>query len=84
MSLSKQPASAHPGSISPRHRSSRRPLSAFQWPVPHSPTSTHVPETEITLKQILDKYRDDPDLLRHILMAKAEEDKVQGWREDMV
>ncbi|ORZ01552.1 hypothetical protein BCR43DRAFT_561763 [Syncephalastrum racemosum] len=77
MSSSKQPASAHPGSISPRHRPSRRPLSAFQWPVPHSPPSAHIPETEITLKQILDKYRDDPELLRHILMAKAEEDKKQ-------
>ncbi|KAL1925989.1 hypothetical protein VTP01DRAFT_7185 [Rhizomucor pusillus] len=59
-------------SLSPPSQS--RPNSAFQWPVPTSP-ATKEDEPDITVKQILERYRDDPDLLRHILMAKAEEDK---------
>lgn len=62
-------------SLSPPSQS--RPNSAFQWPVPTSP-ATKEDEPDITVKQILERYRDDPDLLRHILMAKAEEDKV-NW-----
>ena len=33
-------------------------------------------DTDISLRQILDRYKDDPDLLKHILKAKVEEDKV--------
>jgi hypothetical protein len=35
-----------------------------------------VANTDTPLKEILDKYQDDEDTLRHILMAKVEEDKV--------
>lgn len=60
-------------SVSPPSPSRRK--SAFQWPDP-APLKTKEEESDLTVKQILESYRDDPDLLRHILMAKAEEDKV--------
>lgn len=65
------------------HSSSRvtssPPKSAFQWPAPLSPRGdldTPVAYTDTPLKEILDKFQDDEDTLRHILMAKVEEDKV--------
>lgn len=50
--------------------SHHRPPSAFQWPLP--PQS----ELELTIKEILDVYQHDPELLKLVLSAKAEEDKV--------
>ncbi|KAI7848149.1 hypothetical protein BDC45DRAFT_561839 [Circinella umbellata] len=50
--------------------STERPPSAFQWPIPSS-------SSEITIKEILDNYQHDPEILKLVLIAKAEEDKKQ-------
>lgn len=52
-----------------------KPTSAFQWPTPPSPSSA-----DITVKEILERYNEDPDLLKYILTAKSEEDKVTSIR----
>ena len=49
--------------------STERPPSAFQWPIPSS-------SSDITIKEILDNYQHDPEILKLVLIAKAEEDKV--------
>ncbi|KAJ8662520.1 hypothetical protein O0I10_001481 [Lichtheimia ornata] len=54
--------------------SHHRPPSAFQWPLP--PQS----ELELTIKEILDVYQHDPELLKLVLSAKAEEDKKLAAR----
>lgn len=59
--------SPHPNSNSPS-----RP-SAFQWPVPQSTSSSHS-NTDISVREILERCPED--VLKHVLMAKAEEDKV--------
>ncbi|KAG0756540.1 hypothetical protein G6F16_011255 [Rhizopus arrhizus] len=41
----------------------------FQWTTP--------PQQEISIKEILNKYESNPELLKHVLMAKSEEDKKQ-------
>jgi hypothetical protein len=60
---------------------------SFAWPPPsnqHAPSSSipppsaHANYADISIKEILDKYRDDKELMKHVLAAKAEEDKV--WR----
>lgn len=33
--------------------------------------------TEISIKELLEKYTNDHALLKHVLMAKSEEDKVK-------
>ena len=48
---------------------SERPPSAFQWPIPSA-------SSDITIKEILDNYQHDPELLKLVLSAKAEDDKV--------
>jgi hypothetical protein len=54
--------SPHPNSNSPSRSS------AFQWPEPNN---------DISVKEIIAKYYpNNQDLLKHALMAKAEEDKV--------
>ncbi|KAF7723702.1 hypothetical protein EC973_001743 [Apophysomyces ossiformis] len=63
-------------SNSPRQRS---PLtlcqpSAFTWPIPSPPPN----KQDISVKEILETYKDNPDLLKHVLLAKAEEDKKQA------
>ncbi|SAM09391.1 hypothetical protein [Absidia glauca] len=70
------------------HSSSRLtsspPKSAFQWPAPLSPRGgldTPAANTDTPLKEILDKYQDDEDTLRHILKAKVEEDKKLAARD---
>lgn len=59
---------ANPSSL--QSSSHHRLPSAFQWPLP--PQS----ELELTIKEILDVYQHDPELLKLVLSAKAEEDKV--------
>lgn len=61
--------SPHPNQLSPR---SKHSMSAFQWPISPSSQSS----TEISLKEILDRHGDNPELLKCILRAKADEDKV--------
>lgn len=39
-------------------------------------TTTANGDNDISLRHILDRYKDDPELLKHILKAKVEEDKV--------
>jgi hypothetical protein len=58
--------SPHPNSNSPS-----RP-SAFQWPVPPVTSNSN---TDISVREILERCPDD--VLKHVLMAKAEEDKVK-------
>jgi hypothetical protein len=68
--------SPHPNSLSPH---SKQPTSAFQWPIPPSPSHLKPMNNsmnEITVKEILDRYNDDPELMKYILTAKSEEDKV--------
>ncbi|CAG8494424.1 13266_t:CDS:2 [Acaulospora colombiana] len=48
--------------------------SAFSYPSP----ATKIPRTDISLREILDTYRDNNDLLKQILAAKAEEDKARN------
>jgi hypothetical protein len=62
-------SSSSPQETSPQQSRS----SAFQWPIPSSSPNS---PTEISVKQILDKYSHDPEILKHALMAKSEEDKV--------
>ncbi|KAI8880507.1 hypothetical protein K501DRAFT_335324 [Backusella circina FSU 941] len=64
-------SSSSPQETSPQQSRS----SAFQWPIP--PSSPNNSSTEISVKQILDKYSHDPEILKHALMAKSEEDKKQ-------
>ncbi|ORZ22230.1 hypothetical protein BCR42DRAFT_405758 [Absidia repens] len=73
--------SPHPHSYSP-------PRSAFQWPAPLSPRLKHhkhnattAINTDLPLKDILETYKNDSDILRYILLAKAEEDKRQAARD---
>lgn len=69
--------SPHPNSLSPH---SKPPTSAFQWPIPPSPSTLKpvtVSNNDITVKEILDRYNEDPELLKYILTAKSEEDKVR-------
>ncbi|KAI8145938.1 hypothetical protein BJV82DRAFT_602820 [Fennellomyces sp. T-0311] len=41
-----------------------------------SPTLAKPPaDADVSVRHILERYRDDPELLKHILMAKMEEDK---------
>jgi hypothetical protein len=55
----------------PKSQSPSRP-SAFQWPVPNSYDSN------ISVREIIEKYYpNDHELLKHALMAKAEEDRVR-------
>lgn len=61
--------SPHPKSMSPHNKP---PTSAFQWPIPQQSGSS-----EISIREILDHYGNDPELLKCILTAKSEEDKVK-------
>lgn len=69
--------SPHPNSLSPH---SKQPTSAFQWPIPPSPSHlkpvANPNMNDITVKEILERYNEDPELLKYILTAKSEEDKV--------
>lgn len=56
-----------------REQQERRTPSAFQWP---SPSQTPLLYSDISIKDILDTYQHDVELLKVILLAKAEEDKV--------
>ncbi|CAG8559219.1 8449_t:CDS:2 [Diversispora eburnea] len=51
--------------------------SAFSYPSP----ATKIPRSDISLREILENYRDDNDLLKQILAAKAEEDKRHAEEE---
>jgi hypothetical protein len=44
----------------------------FKWPIP--PSS----DQDISIKEILERYT-NADLLKHVLMAKSEEDKVNYY-----
>ncbi|KAI9025944.1 hypothetical protein CLU79DRAFT_70761 [Phycomyces nitens] len=71
--------SCSPKPMSPYYTS--QPSSAFPWPAPSPPStkhSSHSPSNEVTIKEILDRYKDNPELLKHVLIAKAEEDKRQA------
>ena len=57
----------------PRKQQEPRASSAFQWP---SPSDTALLYSDISIKDILDAYQHDVELLKVILLAKAEEDKV--------
>jgi hypothetical protein len=55
--------------------------SKFQWSAHNPYINRNIPELptdlkDITVKEILVKYDSDPELLKYILSAKAEEDKV--------
>ncbi|CAG8498280.1 4789_t:CDS:2, partial [Dentiscutata heterogama] len=54
--------------------SDHRTQSVFSYP---SPATNPPPKTDISLREILDTYRDNNDLLKQILAAKAEEDKTE-------
>ncbi|KAG9301751.1 hypothetical protein G9A89_003298 [Geosiphon pyriformis] len=54
-----------------------RNQSAFAYPSPAS----HLPRTDLSLREILDTYRENNDLLKQILAAKAEEDKRRAEEE---
>ncbi|RIA98404.1 hypothetical protein C1645_750181 [Glomus cerebriforme] len=49
-----------------------RNQAAYSYP---SPATNALPRTDISLREILDMYRDNHDLLKQILSAKSEEDK---------
>ena len=51
-----------------------RNQAAYSYP---SPATNASPRTDISLREILDMYRDNHDLLKQILSAKSEEDKVK-------
>ncbi|KAI8087027.1 uncharacterized protein B0P05DRAFT_602816 [Gilbertella persicaria] len=67
-------------SLSP---SSNQPTSAFQWPIPSSPSQLKSITNDITVKEILDRYSDDPEILKYILTAKSEEDKKKAARDTL-
>lgn len=52
------------------HQSPQPSNSAFQWPKPSD-------MNELSVKEILDRFNDDPELMKYILTAKSEEDKVK-------
>ncbi|RIB29236.1 hypothetical protein C2G38_2027910 [Gigaspora rosea] len=58
--------------------SDHRTQSVFSYP---SPSTNPPPKTDISLREILDTYRDNNDLLKQILAAKAEEDKRRAEEE---
>lgn len=72
--------SPHPNSISPNTFSSKKSQSsAFVWPIPISPSQIKPNNNnmnELSVREILDRYNEDPELLKYILTAKSEEDKV--------
>ncbi|CAB4382409.1 hypothetical protein RhiirA5_360629 [Rhizophagus irregularis] len=49
-----------------------RNQAAYSYP---SPATNTLPKADISLREILDMYRDNHDLLKQILTAKSEEDK---------
>jgi hypothetical protein len=51
-----------------------RNQAAYSYP---SPATNTLPKADISLREILDMYRDNHDLLKQILSAKSEEDKVR-------
>ncbi|KAG1474866.1 hypothetical protein G6F56_000090 [Rhizopus delemar] len=67
--------SPHPKSMSPHNKP---PTSAFQWPIPQQSGSS-----EISIREILDHYGNDPELLKCILTAKSEEDKKKSARDTL-
>ncbi|KAI8983445.1 hypothetical protein BDB01DRAFT_790793 [Pilobolus umbonatus] len=72
--------------VHPSPRSPSKAVSAFQWPIP--PPNTHLrymnnQSKDITIKEILDRYQDDPELLKYILTAKAEEDKKKAAKDTL-
>lgn len=72
--------SPHPNSLSPPIKPTS---TAFQWPIPDSPSRLkpiHNTMNELSIKEILEKYNDDPELMKYILTAKSEEDKVKEKR----
>ncbi|CAG8475678.1 5699_t:CDS:2, partial [Scutellospora calospora] len=58
--------------------SEHRTQSVFSYP---SPATNPPPKTDISLREILDTYRDNNDLLKQILATKAEEDKRRAEEE---
>ncbi|EPB86196.1 hypothetical protein HMPREF1544_07008 [Mucor circinelloides 1006PhL] len=75
--------SPHPNSLSPH---SKQPTSAFQWPIPPSPSHLKPnPQAmnDITVKEILERYNEDPELLKYILTAKTEEDKKKAAKDTL-
>ncbi|CAG8609994.1 8610_t:CDS:2, partial [Dentiscutata erythropus] len=58
--------------------SDHRTQSVFSYP---SPATNPPPKTDISLREILDTYRDNNDLLKQILATKAEEDKRRAEEE---
>lgn len=71
--------SPHPNSLSPKIKQTS---TAFHWPIPDSPSRLKPikPQNknmnELSIKEILERYNEDPELLKYILTAKSEEDKV--------
>ncbi|KAF7728915.1 hypothetical protein EC973_005310 [Apophysomyces ossiformis] len=67
---------------------SRRQSSAFQWPIPASSASNDIAEpespTDISVKEILDRYQNDPDIMKQVLAAKAAEDKKRTARDGLL
>ncbi|KAM3583051.1 ATP-dependent RNA helicase [Umbelopsis sp. WA50703] len=61
-----------------REQKDRRDSSAFQWP---SPSQVALSYSDISIKDILDTYQHDVELLKVILLAKAEEDKKRTAEE---
>lgn len=82
--------SPHPNSPSPHTSSSssnKKPYpSAFVWPIPSSPSQpkpTKYTMNELTVREILDRYNEDPELLKYILTAKSEEDKKKAAKDTL-
>lgn len=72
--------SPHPTSLSPKVKTT----TAFHWPIPGSPSllkpitphQNNNNMNDLSVKEILERYNDDPELMKYILTAKSEEDKV--------
>ncbi|KAG2213193.1 hypothetical protein INT47_011342, partial [Mucor saturninus] len=79
--------SPHPTSLSPQVKTT----TAFHWPIPGSPshlkpiTHSHPNNNmnELTVKEILERYSDDPELMKYILTAKSEEDKKKAAKDTL-
>ncbi|KAI8393326.1 uncharacterized protein BYT42DRAFT_488444 [Radiomyces spectabilis] len=68
---------------SPRHDNSPNGIrSAFHWPIPPSKSGSSNTE-DLSIREILHKYEDNPELLAFILKAKSEEDKKQAARDNL-
>ncbi|KAI9256816.1 hypothetical protein EDC94DRAFT_522837 [Helicostylum pulchrum] len=78
--------SPHPNSLSPQIKQTS---TAFHWPIPESPSRLKPikPQNknmnELSIKEILERYNEDPELMKYILTAKSEEDKKKAAKDTL-